>query len=162
MKKIIKSGSFLVIVCSLISGLSYAESAADSDEELTSEEAESNEQQVAPADIKDLPAAPTIKDLAEKRKAEEETLKKLAEAPVAGPYDEFNRSNPRSSLVAFLLAVKNEDFERAVHYLDLRNLAFSEDTEEEDTCLTSSCFQCQTLSVLWVGRMVSLLICRSA
>jgi len=131
MKKNIKSGVFLVIVCSLISGLSYAESAADSDEELVSEEPESSEQPVAPAEIKDLPAAPTLKELAEKRKAEEETLKKLAEAPVSGPYDEYNRSTPRSSLIAFILAAKNEDFERAVNYLDLRNLAFSEDIEGE-------------------------------
>jgi len=78
MKKNIKSGIFLVIVCSLISGLSYAESAVDPDEELASEESESSEQQVAPAEIKDLPAAPTLKELAESRKAEKETLKKLA------------------------------------------------------------------------------------
>ena len=84
MKKIIKSWFFLVIVCSLTSGLSYAESADDPDEELISEESESSEQPVAPAEIKDLPAAPTLKELADKRKAEEETLKKLAEAPVAG------------------------------------------------------------------------------
>ena len=131
MKQIFKSGVFLVIVYSLLSGLCYAESAADSDEELALEEAESSEQLVAPAEIKDLPAAPTLKELAEKRKAEEETLKKLAEAPVSGPYDEYNRSTPRSSLIAFILAAKNEDFERAVNYLDLRNLAFSEDAEEE-------------------------------
>lgn len=131
MKKIIKSGVFLVIVCSLISGLSYAEPAADSDEELAPEEPESSEQLVTPAEIKDLPAAPTLKELAEKRKAEEETLKKLAEAPVSGPYDEYNRSTPRSSLIAFILAVKNEDFERAVNYLDLRNLSFSVELEDE-------------------------------
>jgi len=131
MKKIIKSGVFLVIVCSLISGLSYAESAVDSDGEPASEEPASSEQPVTPAEIKDLPAAPTLKELAEKRKEEEETLKKLAEAPVSGPYDEYNRSTPRSSLIAFILAAKNEDFERAANYLDLRNLAFSEDIEGE-------------------------------
>ena len=132
MNKIIKSGVFLAIVCSLISGLSYAESAADSDEELASEEAESSEQPVAPAEIKDLPAAPTLKDLAEKRKAEQETLKKLADAPVAGPYDEYNRSTPRSSLIGLALAVRDENFERATNYLDLRNLAFSTDLEEKE------------------------------
>ena len=131
MKKIVKSGVFLVIVCALISGQCYAGSAADSDKELASEESQSSEQSVAPAEIKDLPAAPTLKELAEKRKAEDETLKKLAEAPASGPYDEYNRSTPRSSLIAFILAAKNEDFERAVNYLDLRNLAFAADIEGE-------------------------------
>ena len=130
-KKIIQSGIFLVIFGSFVSGLSHAEPAVDSGEEPVSDESESSEQLVAPAEIKDLPAAPTLKELAEKRKAEEETLKKLAEAPVSGPYDEYNRSTPRSSLIAFILAVQDEDFERAVNYLDLRNLAFSVELEDE-------------------------------
>jgi MscS family membrane protein len=75
--------------------------------------------------LKDLPAAPTVKDLAEKQKAEEKVFKKLAEAPVSGPYDEFNRSTPRSSLIALALAVREQDYERAANYLDLRNLPFS-------------------------------------
>ena len=56
-------------------------------------------------------------------------IKKLTEAPVAGPYDEFNRSTPRSSLLGLALAVKEKDYDRAVNYLDLRNLPFSEEEE---------------------------------
>ena len=131
MKKIIKSGIFLVIVYSLMSSISHATEAAASDKEVDPANAENGEQIVAPAEIKDLPAAPTLKDLAEQRKAEEEVFKRLAEAPVTGPYDEYNRSTPRSSLIGLALAVKDEDLERAVNYLDLRNLAFSTDLEEE-------------------------------
>jgi MscS family membrane protein len=132
MKKILKSGLLLVLAYLLISGVSYADDADASDEEAEPANAEESTQPVAPAEIKDLPAAPTIKDLAEKRKAEEETLKKLAEAPVAGPYDEYNRSTPRSSLIALALTLKNNDFERAVNYLDLRNLSFALDHEEAE------------------------------
>lgn len=131
MNKILKSGLLLILAYLLISGVSYADEAGSSDKEAEPASAEAKEQSVAPAEIKDLPAAPTVKDLAEQRKAEEETLKKLAEAPVTGPYDEYNRSTPRSSLIAFVLAVKNDDYERAVNYLDLRNLAFSLEHEEE-------------------------------
>ena len=74
--------------------------------------------------------APTIKDLADKQKAEEEVIKKLAEAPVAGPHDEYGRSTPRSSLLSLAAAIKEKDFERAVNYLDLRNLPFSVDKEQ--------------------------------
>ncbi len=67
--------------------------------------------------------------MAEKQKTEEDVFKKLAEAPVSGPYDEHNRSTPRSSLVALVLAVKEKDYERAANHLDLRNLPFSLDDE---------------------------------
>jgi len=69
--------------------------------------------------------APTIKDLAEKKEAEEKVIKALIEAPVAGPHDEYNRSTPRSSLLALSLAIREKDYKRAVNYLDLRNLPFS-------------------------------------
>lgn len=126
MKKIIKSGIFSVFVCLLISGVSSAAEAADSKEREQTVEPEIKEQTAAPA-IDDLPAAPTIKDLADRQQAEEEVLKKLAEAPVSGPYDEYNRSTPRSSLIALAVSIKEGDYERAVNYLDLRNLPFSLD-----------------------------------
>jgi len=66
---------------------------------------------------KELPAVPTIKDLAEKQQAEE-VFKKLVEEPVAGSYDEHNRSTPRSSFIAFALAVKEKNYVRAVNYLN--------------------------------------------
>ena len=133
MKKIIKSGIFFVLACLLLPGISYAAETTAVEEKQQAAEAEVKEQPaepevkqqvVAPA-IKDLPAAPTLKDVAEKQKSEEEVLKKLAEAPVSGPFDVYKRSTPRSSLIAFALAVKEKDYEHAVNYLDLRNLPFS-------------------------------------
>ncbi|MBT8134685.1 MAG: hypothetical protein KJO03_09250, partial [Gammaproteobacteria bacterium] len=127
MNKIIKSGYFLVLIYLLLSGVAFG-----ADEELADEEEPSEsvtEEQVIAPTLKELPPAPTIKDVAEKQQAEEATLKKLIDAPVAGPYDEHNRSTPRSSLIALALAVKDKDYERAVNYLDLRNLPFS--LEEE-------------------------------
>ena len=142
MKKIIDFKILLILVCSLTSVVSYADEkaatkeiqpAAESEVKEQPAEPEVKEQTTAPA-IKDLPEAPTLKDLAERQKAEEEVFKKLVEAPVSGPYDEHNRSTPRSSLIAFALAVKEKDFERAVNYLDLRNLPFSldEDIDGQD------------------------------
>ena len=78
------------------------------------------------------PGAPTLKDLADKKDAEEEVIKALTEAPVAGPYDEYNRSTPRSSLLALGAAIKEKDFERAVNYLDLRNLPFTVDDNAQE------------------------------
>ena len=121
MEKIIKSIIYFALVYLSILNVSYATETA---------EPVAKDSTVAPA-IKDLPAAPTIKDLAEKQKAEEEVLKKLAEAPVSGPYDEHNRITPRSSLTAFALAVDAKDYERAVNYLDLRNLPFSLNGEQD-------------------------------
>ena len=74
---------------------------------------------------------PTLKELAERQDADKEVLKKLSEAPVAGPYDEFNRSTPRSSLIALSKAVKDNDLDRAINYLDLRYLPFAVDHETD-------------------------------
>jgi MscS family membrane protein len=128
MRKIIKSGLFFVLAYALLSGVTLAADADVSDEEDQASEAVANEQPIAPTP-KALPPAPTLKDLAEMQEAEEATLKKLIEAPVSGPYDEHNRSTPRSSLIALALAVREDDYERAVNYLDIRNLPFS--LEEE-------------------------------
>ncbi len=75
--------------------------------------------------------APTLKEITEREKAEAEILKKISEEPVAGPYDEYNRSTPRSSLIALSKAIKAEEFDRAVNYLDLRNLSFAIDKETD-------------------------------
>lgn len=132
MKNYIKHGSLIVLLLLLVTGLSFASDTDSTDNtEAEGEETaaqEVKEATVAPA-IKDLPQAPTIKDLAEKQKSDEEALKKLAEAPVAGPYDEFNRSTPRSSLIALALLVREKKYEEAVNYFDLRNLPFT--LEEE-------------------------------
>ncbi|HHO58696.1 MAG TPA: hypothetical protein ENJ64_00535, partial [Thiotrichales bacterium] len=72
--------------------------------------------------------APTVKEVTEKQKSEEEVLKLLADQPSAGPRDEYHRGTPRSSLLALSQALRARDFKRAENYLDLRNLPFS--TEE--------------------------------
>jgi MscS family membrane protein len=71
----------------------------------------------------------TIKQIADKKQADEQVLKDLIEAPIAGPKDEHYRSTPRSSLLGLAITVKAHDYEKAVNYLDLRNLPFS--LEEE-------------------------------
>jgi len=124
MKKFLKSGAFIILFYTLLSGVSYAAETSAPKEKEQVAKPEVKEQAIAPV-IKDLPAAPSLKDLTEKQKAEEEVFKKLAEAPVAGPSDEFNRSTPRSSIIALSLAVREGDYERAANHLDLRNLPFS-------------------------------------
>jgi len=128
MKRIINAGGFLVVACLLLPGVLYAtEVVVQKESKLPGEQVVEKPAVVLPS--KDLPDAPTIKDLAEKQQAEEEVFKKLAEAPVSGPYDEYNRSTPRSSLIAFAVAVKEKNYKRAVNYLDLRNLPFSLDEQ---------------------------------
>jgi MscS family membrane protein len=127
MNKYIKSGLLFILFHFLISGIVAADDAESTNEEASLESAV-DEKEITPI-IKELPPAPTIKDVAEKQQADEEALKKLIEAPVTGPYDEHNRSTPRSSLLALALAVRDEDYERAVNYLDLRNLPFSLEKE---------------------------------
>ncbi len=123
MKKNIKFGIFFLLGQLLIPGMGHAaESAGETIDQPGKPGIE--EQTIAPA-INDLPDAPTIKDLAEKKKADEAAFRALAEAPVSGPFDEHNRSTPRSSLIALAVAVREKDYERAVNYLDLRNLPFS-------------------------------------
>ncbi len=80
MKKIIKSGLFFVLAYLLISAVSLAADDAASDDNEMPAEPLVEEQSVAPT-LKGLPPAPTIKDLAEKQLADDEVLKKLAEAP---------------------------------------------------------------------------------
>jgi MscS family membrane protein len=55
---------------------------------------------------------------------EEKTEKKdePKKAPPAGPFDEFERGNPRSSAKGFFKAARDGDYERAAKYLDFRNL----------------------------------------
>jgi MscS family membrane protein len=123
MNKFIKSGLLFILFHFLISGAVLADVAEMSDEDESSDAA--TEEKVIAPEPKELPLAPTIKEIAEKQQADEKALKKLIEAPVTGPYDEYNRSTPRSSLIALALAVRDRDFERATNYLDLRNLPFS-------------------------------------
>lgn len=122
MNIIINIKVLFVAVCLLLS------TALSAEEKLPSADSVAAEPSVAPAS-KSLPEAPTMKDLAEKQKTEEAVFKKLAEAPVAGPFDEFNRSTPRASVIALALAIKEEDYQRAINYLDLRNIPFAAEKE---------------------------------
>ncbi len=119
-KKYLKIG--FVAVCLFFPGLIFADELKDK-----KSATEVKEEVIAAPKLEDFSEAPTLKNLADKQKADEKVFKKLTEAPVAGPYDEYNRSTPRSSLIALVLAVKEKDFKRAVNYLDLRNLPFSQD-----------------------------------
>ena len=78
--------------------------------------------------------APTLKDVTEHKDTEKEVKKQLVEAAVKGPYDEFYRITPRSSLLALSQVLDEKDFERATNYFDLRNLPFSieEDINPEE------------------------------
>ncbi|RDH83076.1 MAG: mechanosensitive ion channel family protein [endosymbiont of Galathealinum brachiosum] len=76
----------------------------------------------------------SIKDLADKQQANEDVINELTEEPGAGPYDEYNRSTPRSSLLGLAKAIRSKDFDLAVNYLDLRNLPFSDN--QKNTKLT--------------------------
>ena len=67
MRKIIKSGIYLLFAYLLLSNVIFAA------------------ETVVPV-IKDSSAVSTIKDVTEKQKAEEEAFKELVEAPVSGPY----------------------------------------------------------------------------
>lgn len=126
----------LLLIGVFISGPTFAAEPASTDDapaasaasDNTKGDSASEKEESAPA-AKALPEVLTVKDIAEKQKAEEEVLKKLAEAPSKGPYDEFNRITPRSSLIALALAAREKDYERAVNYLDLRNLPFAADEE---------------------------------
>lgn len=131
MNKILKFGIVCILGCIWVSTTAYAaDSSVPKEKEKPAEVVEVKEKVVAPV-IKELPAVPTIKEIAEQEQAKKEVIKKLVEAPVAGPYDEFNRSTPRSSLLGLALAVKEKDYDRAVNYLDLRNLPFSVEEERD-------------------------------
>jgi len=59
------------------------------------------------------------------------TEKPAAEMPKrAGPFDEFDRGVPRSSVLGFFKAARVGDYERAAKYLDLRNLPIGLDPSQ--------------------------------
>jgi len=78
-------------------------------------------------------SAPTLKEVLQTPSAETEELDHVQDqtetatakkkSPIKlGPDDQYDRGTPRSSVAGYILAVKNNDFERAAEYLDLRNL----------------------------------------
>lgn len=70
----------------------------------------------------DDPETPKVKELIEAEAAEEAQAKEQAAVPRAIPADEFDRGTPRSSVLALSQALKDREFERAMNYLDMRNV----------------------------------------
>jgi len=74
---------------------------------------------------------PTLKEVLEQGK------KKPAEAAnqeePKGPVDEFDRGTPQTSMEGFLAATREDDYERAAEYLDLRRLPRGKAEEEGPT-----------------------------
>lgn len=63
--------------------------------------------------------------LAASAQAQQPSPDQVTQSPVIGvdiPVDEFDRGTPRRSLLGFLTATQDRDFEAAAEYLDLRNL----------------------------------------
>jgi MscS family membrane protein len=73
--------------------------------------------------------APTVKDVVEKKESKT-AASPIENQPDKGPYDEYGRSTPRSSVMHLARALSAYEFDTAVHYLDLRNLPFT--VSEED------------------------------
>ena len=67
---------------------------------------------------------PTLKEIVEQKEIEK-ALEDVKKTSTKGPYDELDRSTPRSSLINLANALANYEFELAVKYMDLRNLPFS-------------------------------------
>ena len=69
-------------------------------------------------------APPTLKQIVEK--SDTEKIEETADPkPAKGPLDEYDRGSPRSSTLGLAEALEKLDFEKAVHYMDLRNLPFT-------------------------------------
>ncbi|MGD8803073.1 MAG: mechanosensitive ion channel [Gammaproteobacteria bacterium] len=68
--------------------------------------------------------APTLKDVVEKQDTEK-VVSQVEAMPVKGPYDEFGRTTPRSTVMRLAKTLIDYDFDTAVNYLDLRNLPFT-------------------------------------
>jgi len=82
-----------------------------------------------PASLSAADEAPKLKDIVEKQDVEK-VVEQVDTMPLKGPYDEFGRSTPRSSVMRLAKALTAYDFELAVNYMDLRNLPFT--VEEAD------------------------------
>lgn len=66
----------------------------------------------------------TLKELADKEEKAQQ-LRTVPEEIQQGPYDEYNRTTPRSSIIGLANALKEDDYAAATQYLDLRNLPFT-------------------------------------
>ena len=66
----------------------------------------------------------TLKEIAEKEEKAQQ-LKSTPEETQQGPYDEYNRTTPRGSVIGLANTLKDNDYTTATQYLDLRNLPFT-------------------------------------
>ncbi len=69
----------------------------------------------------DTPQSPTVKDLIDEEPEKEDKTTPVT-AIKAIPQDEFDRGTPRSSVLGIANALKSRDFDRAMNYLDTRNV----------------------------------------
>ena len=65
--------------------------------------------------------AQTVLSTVTKKSSKSEEAAKKPVTP-AGPADEYDRGNPRSSLKGYFKATRDGDYKRAAEYLDMRNL----------------------------------------
>lgn len=66
----------------------------------------------------------SLKDILDKENQQVEKLtEQESDFEYDVPDDEFNRGQPRSSFEGFLLAVENQDFPRAIEFIDYRNVS---------------------------------------
>ena len=70
----------------------------------------------------EAPKAPTVKDLIDVVPEGENKKTKPLAVSKAIPQDEFNRGTPRSSVQGIAGAMEKRDYERAMNYLDMRNV----------------------------------------
>lgn len=70
-----------------------------------------------------------LADAQQEASAAEEPTGQEASAPPAAPADPYDRGTPRSAVAGFLAAARDDDWDRAVEYLDLRHLRAAEREE---------------------------------
>ena len=79
---------------------------------------------ILPSSVSAVDEAPTLKEIVEKSDVEKVEVS-IDKAATKGPPDEYGRLTPRSSTLGLARALDERDFDKAVHYMDLRNLPFT-------------------------------------
>ncbi len=63
---------------------------------------------------------PTLKEML--KATQDDAQDPPVEVPASAPYDEYNRGTPLGAIQGLSKAISEEDYERAMHYLDMRNV----------------------------------------
>ncbi len=87
---------------------------------------------------REIPETPRLKEVIAEPARESQPATTAPSAPEAevrklvkyGPDDEYERGVPRTSVAGFIRTARNDDFEQAARYLDLRNLPAGLHTED--------------------------------